>query len=212
MNIDNFVDDIQKLIARGRLKDAIKKIVEQSKDTDIANDVTLLSGRFERNEAYNRKGIISNSEYNRTINQITAAALELLNDLKSDPKFNEQESPDPGDPNPIPATPQPIVPEPIVPEPGQNKPSPRKIFISYSTQDKAIARKLKALLESRAYDVIIDEEDFRAGVSLFEAIKDSIDQSSGTVFIVSKAAILSGWVGMETVLRLQQGQFIRIAN
>ncbi len=78
------INDIRKLIAKDNLEkalDATGMLAEKLKDQGLADDVTLQSSRYYKNEKDNAKGVIGGDLYNRTRAQITAALQSYLSSL-----------------------------------------------------------------------------------------------------------------------------------
>lgn len=72
-----------------------------------------------------------------------------------------------------------------------------KIFISYSSKDKAFVRKLTKQIESQGYTVWLDEKELIAGDYLPKTIGEAIEKSRVSIVIVSNNSIKSGWVQHE---------------
>ena len=77
------------------------------------------------------------------------------------------------------------------------KPVPPSIFISYSHEDQAFARRLTADLEKAGARVWLDERQLQVGDSLIEAIRLGIDETDYFAAILSPAAVKSSWVRKE---------------
>jgi len=75
----------------------------------------------------------------------------------------------------------------------------KKIFISYSHDDAAVARKLSDHLKRNKLEVIIDLDSMAAGQRIEEFIEQSIREAETVVSIVSASSLLSAWVAMETI-------------
>lgn len=73
------------------------------------------------------------------------------------------------------------------------------VFISYSHGDANIARQVVSHLEDSGLEVLIDEEDMTAGISIMEFIQQSIKKSDVVVSILSSKSLNSGWVGQESI-------------
>jgi len=72
-----------------------------------------------------------------------------------------------------------------------------KIFISYSSKDKAFVRELTKQIESQGYTVWLDEKELIAGDYLPKKIGEAIETSRVSIAIVSNNSIKSGWVQHE---------------
>jgi hypothetical protein len=72
-----------------------------------------------------------------------------------------------------------------------------RIFISYSSKDKAFVRKLTKRIESQGYIVWLDEKELIAGDYLPKKIGEAIEKSRVSIVIVSNNSLESGWVQHE---------------
>jgi hypothetical protein len=73
-----------------------------------------------------------------------------------------------------------------------------KVFISYSSQDKAAADKLREGLLSRHLNVELDPYEIKAGSQWEESIRTTISASSYIVLLLSRHSLSSHWVAYET--------------
>lgn len=73
------------------------------------------------------------------------------------------------------------------------------VFISYNHADKAVADKIKTMLEKENIPVTIDSEAMLAGEDIKTFIEKCVLKNRTTLSIVSNKSLLSGWVGMETI-------------
>jgi hypothetical protein len=96
----------------------------------------------------------------------------------------------PGDPDPDAPTsdPSPLADDPV------------SIFISYSHDDKELARALFDRLKARGHHVWIDDEELRVGDSLIERISTAIAKIDFFLALVSPAATQSRWCQKELAL------------
>jgi hypothetical protein len=183
---------IQQLIAEGRTEEALTLLAQ------ISSDALLLQARFNNGKKQYNMGLIEFSEWQRTQAQINYAALELSNSIKGEippgsvlPASVQPDSRPPAtNPSNAGATP---------PETRKSPASKIKVFISYNSDDIAVARQVRTYLENNNIDVIIDEDDLEAGMSLMGFIEEGIKNSSAVVSIVSEKSLQSGWVGHESV-------------
>ena len=72
----------------------------------------------------------------------------------------------------------------------------KRLFLSYSTTDKAFAKKLQASLEASGYSVFRDEKDATVG-PLDQQLELEIRQSDALILIFSRDSICSDWVEWE---------------
>jgi TIR domain-containing protein len=77
---------------------------------------------------------------------------------------------------------------------------PASIFISYSHDDKELARALYDRLRARGHNVWIDEHELRVGDSLIERISTAIADIDFFLALVSPAAAQSHWCRKELAL------------
>jgi tetratricopeptide (TPR) repeat protein len=73
----------------------------------------------------------------------------------------------------------------------------KRLFISYSTVDRAIADKVRDQLRAEGYDVWIAHEDIRGAVDWTQTILDTIDSRDGMVLVWSESAAESNVVREE---------------
>jgi hypothetical protein len=78
----------------------------------------------------------------------------------------------------------------------------RPVFLSYSHADSAVAQALGSALEQAAIGVRIDVPAMRPGESIGAFVRTTIRDTRATVCLVSKASLMSGWVGLETLRAL----------
>jgi hypothetical protein len=73
-----------------------------------------------------------------------------------------------------------------------------KVFISYSSQDKAAADKLREGLRSRHLNIRLDPYEIKAGSRWEESIHVAISASSYVILLLSQHSLSSHWVAYET--------------
>jgi hypothetical protein len=69
-----------------------------------------------------------------------------------------------------------------------------KIFISYSSKDKAFVRKLSNEIEKHGYATWLDEKEIVAGDYLPKKIGEAIKTSKVIIIVLSRNSIFSKWV------------------
>jgi hypothetical protein len=74
------------------------------------------------------------------------------------------------------------------------------VFISYSHQDKELARALASALQERGLQVWIDEGELKVGDSIIERIATAIAEIDFFLALVSKASLGSNWCRKELAL------------
>lgn len=72
-----------------------------------------------------------------------------------------------------------------------------KVFISHSSLDKDVVRKLSNDLMDYGIDVWLDEWEMQAGDSLIEKIQQGLEDCTYVLAIISKNSINSNWVKVE---------------
>ena len=73
----------------------------------------------------------------------------------------------------------------------------KKIFISYSSDDREFVAKLVLDLSARGFEVWYDQWELEVGDSLIEKIEEGIQSSSWLCIILSPSSIESRWVKEE---------------
>lgn len=72
-----------------------------------------------------------------------------------------------------------------------------KVFVSYTTIDRAVAEQVATKLISSGIDVWLDSWEVRAGDSLSDRIADGLGEADGLVLVLSSASSESLWVKEE---------------
>jgi len=72
-----------------------------------------------------------------------------------------------------------------------------KVFISHSSRDKWIARKLSEEIITLGCETFLDEKDIRTGESIDEAVHDHLVDSDDFLLLLSPDSIKSHWVLIE---------------
>jgi hypothetical protein len=72
-----------------------------------------------------------------------------------------------------------------------------KVFISHSSVDKPLVRRLSRRIEREGFTVWLDERELVAGDSLARNISDALDSARVVLVVVSKASIKSKWLSFE---------------
>ena len=79
-----------------------------------------------------------------------------------------------------------------------------RVFISYSHNDSAFARRLEDALRAKSIDVWIDSQEILPGDSLIEKIREGIDKSQYLCALISSTSIESRWVRNELDIAMNQ--------
>lgn len=185
-------EQIQQLISEGRTEDALALLAQHT------GDALLLQGRYNAGKKQYNMGMIEFGEWSRIQAQINYAALEMAGSIKSAASSTGTghggTSKGTGDGNVHSNTGHGGS-----TNTGGAAPKQHKSFISYNHGDADHARRVKDFLAQNHVDVIIDEEDMPAGMSIMEFIQQSIKNCDSVVSIVSSKSLNSGWVGQESV-------------
>ena len=72
-----------------------------------------------------------------------------------------------------------------------------QVFISYTCEDKDLARKLSRRLQDAGFDVWLDENNILPGDNWAEKVSQALKESQAMVVLVSPAAMDSKWVRHE---------------
>ena len=72
-----------------------------------------------------------------------------------------------------------------------------KIFISHSSRDKWIARKLSEEIAELRCETFLDEKDIKTGESIDESIHDHLSNSDDFLLLLSPDSVKSHWVLIE---------------
>ena len=165
---------IQELISLGKTEEALE-LLEQ-----MTTDAVLLQSRYNGAKRQYSMGMIDFSEWSRTQAQINYAALEMMNGVKTAGGSTAAASVS-SNAN------------------GASNKASKKVFISYNWDDQGAAIEVKNFLVKEGFDVIIDEEDMKAGEMIMQFIHDGIKSADAVVSIVSGKSLQSGWVGGESI-------------
>jgi hypothetical protein len=71
------------------------------------------------------------------------------------------------------------------------------VFISHSSKDKAVARRLAADLQAQYFDVWLDERRILIGDSIHQKIEEGLEQCDYLVLLLSEDSLQSRWVTEE---------------
>ncbi|MEM8899040.1 MAG: response regulator [Bacteroidota bacterium] len=82
------ITHIQDLITENEIDKALKKLrtIFSISESELVNDVILISGQFKKLKSDKRKGIIDSAEENLRHNRILHSVLSLLDEMKADPE------------------------------------------------------------------------------------------------------------------------------
>lgn len=72
-----------------------------------------------------------------------------------------------------------------------------KIFISYTSYDRWVARKISEDLKRARIDTFLDEKDIETGASINESIETQIKDADEMLLLLSPASLKSTWVFIE---------------
>jgi len=180
-------EQILQLISEGRTEEALALLAQ------FDGNAVLLQGRYNAGKRQYNMGTIEYGEWSRIQAQVNNAVIEMAGSIKTGTGSGAGTSTTgtghggahsgahtggsgtPGAAN------------------------QHKVFISYNHGDSEYAQRVKNFLAQSNVDVIIDEEDMPAGMSIMEFIQQSIKNCDAVVSIVSSKSLNSGWVGQESV-------------
>ncbi len=172
--------DIINLINESNIDLAIKAMLKAMSND---NAIIIQSSRWNGLQKDIDAGALPNDFIQLTKNQIRNALINLAQRLPEDLVVDGMEAPkSSGEVSP-----------------SGNKPT---VFISYNHKDQAQAIKVKSFFEKNAIPILIDIDEMDAGEDIKEFIERCIRKSKVTLSLVSTNSLLSGWVGMESVLTL----------
>jgi internalin A len=89
-----------------------------------------------------------------------------------------------------------------------SRPEIKKVFISYSHDDKSFAKKIASELEIAGMKVWWDSSGLKGGQDWQEEIEKAIAQCQYFLIVLSPESILSEWVGNEITYAVQKGKLI----
>jgi TIR domain len=72
-----------------------------------------------------------------------------------------------------------------------------KVFISHSSVDKWVARRISQDLQAMGIETFLDEKDIETGDSFDDSIQEQLRESDELLMLLSPAALQSTWVVME---------------
>lgn len=79
----------------------------------------------------------------------------------------------------------------------EKNPSMIKVFLSHSSKDKELVRRIGKDLESYGFDIWLDEKEILIGDSIVDKVDKGLNKSNFVLALLSKASIESGWVKQE---------------
>ena len=88
-----------------------------------------------------------------------------------------------------------------------NKPNTigKKVFISYSSKQKAHADDLHYMLEKAGYEPILDNYDIKGGQRISDTIASLIRDANYFVLLLTEESLSSSWVSSEVTLAYSFG-------
>jgi hypothetical protein len=96
--------------------------------------------------------------------------------------------------------------------------SPREVFLSHSSRDRASARKIAALLRSHGVPVWYSEKQLVGAQQWHDEIGHALHRCDWFVLLLSPHAVRSSWVKRELLFALRQRRYrdkivpVRLAN
>ena len=158
------------------MKEKIQQLVAAGKTEEAlellrncTDEAVLLMGRYTGTKRQYNMGLIDFGEWQRVQNQVNYAALELAGNCKEG------------------ATQPAVVTD-------SRKTS---AFISYNHRDSLAMQAVRNYLERNGVDVMVDQQDMRAGEEIESFINRAFDNNRFVLSIVSENSLRSGWVSVE---------------
>ena len=93
-------------------------------------------------------------------------------------------------------------------EASSTKPVNKRVFISYSSEDTALAEQVKKLLEDNLVSCWMARDSIKGGEDYVNKILEAIQSSSAVVFLLSENSQKSPWVKREIDTAINQGKYI----
>jgi hypothetical protein len=78
-----------------------------------------------------------------------------------------------------------------------------KVFLSHSSDDKDLARRLAGDLQSANVDVWLDQWEIRVGEKFAQSIQQGLDQVEFVIVLLTRASVASKWVNREWRRKVQ---------
>lgn len=72
-----------------------------------------------------------------------------------------------------------------------------KVFISHSSKDKWLARKISEDLSNRDISTFLDEKDIQTGESIDQSVQEHLGECDESLILISPASLQSHWVLIE---------------
>lgn len=181
-------EQIQKLIAAGRLEEALELLAK------LTDQAILLQARFSDGKRQYNSGTLTFPEWSQVQAKVNYAALEMLNSpfIGQNADFGGPTQTGTGDGN--------VYGSGTGTGNGGQAGGRRKVFISYSQKDLETAEKVSDYLRLKGLDPLIDNEVLKPGESIEDFVKRALRDNSAVLFLVSSNSLLSGWVGLEIIM------------
>jgi hypothetical protein len=187
---------LKKLLRIGDIGIAIEELcdaTEQNGQKDLNNNLLNLSGRYHRAVASKRKGVITDAHHATQLAKLTESLSYYIEEYESSDDFDFK----PLKSNqPEPQTVKRSTPPPAL----SDSPETVKVFISYSTQDRDIAHKVKTQLEAANIKVTIDYQDFLIGENLMDSINKHLKDNNIVLSLISKNSLKSQWASIQSMI------------
>lgn len=182
---------LKKLLQLGKMGQAINEMIEATEEngqSGLNNNLINISGRYHRNETSKRQGTITDSFYNMQLARLTDSLTHYIDDEYQPSGRYVFEAVSLSTPTSASTSPSP-------------SPSPtRKVFISYSTDDREIADNIIEKLEAEGMTVSIDYKDFVVGDGLMDSIQKHLKANGIVLSLISKNSLKSKWVSKESMI------------
>jgi len=83
-----------------------------------------------------------------------------------------------------------------------------RIFISYSTKDRMLAKRIKEGFEEKDYQVFFDVDSLKCGINFVNQMENAIAEASQAgcvVILITENSLHSNWLEQEIALALEKG-------
>ena len=169
--------EFRSLIEAGRLREAaaLLQSLLPAHENELRNEIAVWQSGLAEPETQRRREAVTGARYN-------TARRRLLYQLLDIAKAGEVDG--------------------AAPAPAAAPTAREKVFISYNHADADTAQSIKRVLQERGIDVHIDAAEMQPGEDIRAFITRSIQATSCTFCLISQRSLLSGWVGLESMLAL----------
>ena len=80
-----------------------------------------------------------------------------------------------------------------------------KVFLSHSSEEKDLARRLSRDLQAAKIDVRLDQWEIGVGTEIVQSIERGVDEAEFVIVLITPASVASDWVNREWRRKVQKG-------